>query len=237
MVGDRLFTTADLDLIRWTTDRFGNLSRWELALTICENLEWKAPNGELRVHSCVPLLEQLAAADVLRLPAKRQRPVRGPARLPGSSLGPMEIAVPLAEVRPITVEPVPAGEQAVWDATVAAQHALGFQRAFGEHQRYWIYGEVDGSREVLGALLYICGVGAQRGRARRMVGLEHTGATTVSVSGRRQQSVPDPQGCACAAPGQPCPGTGPATAAGLAGAVQPPAGGPRTPSTTSRSTT
>ena len=149
-----MFSPADLDLIRWTTDRFGNLSRWELALTICENLEWKAPNGQLRVNSCVPLLEQLAAAGVVRLPAKRPQPVRGPARQAGISLGPLEIAGPLAEVRPITVEPVAAGEQAVWDATVAAQHALGFQRAFGAHKRYWIYGEVGGSREVLGALLF-----------------------------------------------------------------------------------
>ena len=39
MVGDGLFTAANFDLIRWTAARFTNLSRWELALTICENLE------------------------------------------------------------------------------------------------------------------------------------------------------------------------------------------------------
>ncbi len=66
----------------------------------------------------------------------------------------MEIVGALAEVRPITVEPVAAEEQAFWDATVAAQHALGFQRAFGAHQRYGIYGEVNGRREILGALLF-----------------------------------------------------------------------------------
>ena len=154
MVGERVFTAADLELIRWTTERFGNFSRWELALTICENLEWKAPNGQLRVHSCMPLLEQLATAGVVRLPAKREQPVRRPGRLRGEALEPVEIAAPLARVRPITVEPVPAEEQGGWDATVAAQHALGFRRAFGAHQRYWIYGEVDGSREVLGGLLF-----------------------------------------------------------------------------------
>ncbi len=73
----------------------------------------------------------------------------------GSALEPLEIAAPLAEVRPIRVEePVAAEERAVWDATVAAQHALGFQRAFGAHQRYWIYGEVNGRQQVLGALLF-----------------------------------------------------------------------------------
>ena len=154
MIGDRVFTEADLDLIRWTTDRFGNLSRWELAQTICENLGWKAPNGQLRAQSCLPLLEQLAAAGILRLPAKREQPARGLARPRGSPLAPLEIAVALADVRAVTVEPVPGDEQAVWDATMAAQHALGFRRAFGAHQRYWICGQVGGGRAILGALLF-----------------------------------------------------------------------------------
>ena len=154
MVGERVFTAADLDLIHWTTGRFGNLNRWELVQTVCENLEWKAPNGQLRAQSCLLLLEQLAAAGVVRLPAKREQPPRRPARLRCSPLAPLEIALTLAEVRPTTVEPVSANEQGIWDATMAAQHALGFQRAFGAHQRYWIYGQVDGRREILGALLF-----------------------------------------------------------------------------------
>jgi hypothetical protein len=42
-IGDRLFSPADIELIRWTTDRFGKLSRTELANTMCENLPLKAP--------------------------------------------------------------------------------------------------------------------------------------------------------------------------------------------------
>jgi|GEM_PF-4563037 len=68
-----MFTEADLDLIRWTVARFSSLSRWELAQTICENLPWQAPNGQLRVHECLPLLEQLNTAGIIALPAKRAR--------------------------------------------------------------------------------------------------------------------------------------------------------------------
>lgn len=143
-----------MELIRWTAERFPHLSRWELALTICENLPWKTPNGRARVHECMPLLEQLSAAGLLRLPAKRAaRPARR-ARVRPEPLPPLELVGSLQQVRPITVEPVPPAEQAVWDATVAEQHALGFQRAFGAHQRYWIRGQVDGGRETLGALLF-----------------------------------------------------------------------------------
>lgn len=70
------------------------------------------------------------------------------------ALRPLEIAKTLVEIRPVVVEPVPAPEQPVWDATVAAHHALGFRRAFGAHQRYWIYGQVGDRREILGGLLF-----------------------------------------------------------------------------------
>jgi hypothetical protein len=126
----------------------------ELALTICENLPWKAPNGQLRVHQCLPLLEQLAAAGIIQVPAKRAFAASPSARVRAEPLPEIEIVASLDELRPVTVEPVPPQEQAVWDATVARYHPLGFQRAFGAHQRYWIRGELGGQRVTLGALLF-----------------------------------------------------------------------------------
>lgn len=153
-IGDRLFTKADLEVIRDTARGFPHLSRTELASTICENLPWKAPNGRLRIHACVPLLERLAAAGMVQLPAKQGRTSQRRARRGAAPLPAMEICASLAEVKPVTVEPVPPEEQPVWDATVAAHHALGFQRAFGAHQRYWIWGQVRGQRRILGGVLF-----------------------------------------------------------------------------------
>ena len=126
----------------------------ELAYTICENLPWTAPNGQPRVHACLPLLEQLAAAGLIEVPAKRAHGAYRPARLRAEALPVPDVAASLREVRPVTVEPVPPEEQAVWDATLAKYHPLGFQRAFGAHQRYWIRGTVSGERVILGALLF-----------------------------------------------------------------------------------
>ena len=153
-MGDRLFSGADLELIRWTAERFPALSRRELASTICENLPWKAPNGRGRIHECLPLLEQLSAAGLMPLPEKRERGPSRPAGLRAESLAVTEIVGGLDEVRPVRVEPVPSAEQPVWDATMAEQHALGFQRAFGAHQRYWVRGEFRGQVVILGALLF-----------------------------------------------------------------------------------
>lgn len=153
-VGNRLFTAEDLDLVRWVVGQFRRLSRKELAYTICEILEWKAPNGRLKVHACLPLLEGLAAAGVIALPAKRVQAKPQPARPRGAPLPPVPVRASLPAVRPVTVEPVPPREQALWDATVAAYHPLGFRRAFGAHQRYWIRSEAVGGAGVLGGLLF-----------------------------------------------------------------------------------
>ena len=90
---------------------------------------------------------------MIEIPETRARVAR-PTRVRVEPLPPMEMVAKLGDVRPITVEATPAEEQAVWDATVAEHHALGFQRAFGAHQRYWIRGEWGGQRVVLGALLF-----------------------------------------------------------------------------------
>jgi transposase len=126
----------------------------ELALTICENLPWKAPNGRLRVHGCLGLLEQLAAAERIQLPAKRTLAAYGSVRMRAQALPVTEIAVGLDALRPVRVEPASSEEQPVWDATVAEHHPLGFRRAFGAHQRYWIRGQLDREPVILGALLF-----------------------------------------------------------------------------------
>jgi hypothetical protein len=144
----------DLELIRWTAERFPGLSRTELALTLCENLPWKAPGGQLRLHGCLELLEQLAAAEIVRLPPKQARSSYRPTGFKAKPLPEIDIVASLSEVRPVTVEPAPPEEQAVWDATMAEYHALGFRRAFGAHQRYWICGESGGRRIILGAFLF-----------------------------------------------------------------------------------
>ena len=125
-----------------------------MAGTVCENLPWRAPNGQLRVETCLRLLEHLSAAGTIQLPAKQARAGYRSAGPRGEPLPLREIAAGLGEVRPITVEPVPTAEQASWDATMAKYHPLGFRRAFGAQQRYWIRGEIDGEPMILGALLF-----------------------------------------------------------------------------------
>jgi len=142
-VGSRRITAEDLGLIRWTVRRFGTLSGSELAETLCENLPWNAPNGRPKIAACVGLLQRLAAAGEVALPAPRGERRRGTA--PASPV----VHSALAALRPVRVEPVPA-----WNAMMAGYHPLGFRRAFGAQQKYWVQDEATGGPRVLGGLLF-----------------------------------------------------------------------------------
>ena len=55
-----------LEIITYT-EYFPNLSRRNLANTICENLEWKTPAGSLKVNSCLSLLNNLEKQGKVKL--------------------------------------------------------------------------------------------------------------------------------------------------------------------------
>ena len=89
----RRFTRKQLGQAQETVERFPNLSRNELAHTVCEHLNWKTPNGKNKVESCLVLLEELEAHGVVSLPAKqaRQAPQRRlPILEPDTSQTPIE---------------------------------------------------------------------------------------------------------------------------------------------------
>src|ERR1700674_6056274 len=69
----RRFTRRQLAQVQETVDCFPQLSRAELARTLCEHLNWKTPNGKAKVESCLSLLEKLEAQGVVSLPARSVR--------------------------------------------------------------------------------------------------------------------------------------------------------------------
>ena len=153
-VGDRYFELEDIAHIKATVRRFSDLSRKELAATLCENLPWKAPNGRLKEDACRLLLQQMHDAGAIRLPGKQGQ---GPKRFPDTLATPValrQLGAPLAAVRPVAVEPVAAAELRTFNATLAAYHYLGYRRPIGAHQRYWIRVQDGEERRIVGAMLF-----------------------------------------------------------------------------------
>lgn len=151
----RRFTRKQLAHVQETVQAFPNLSRAELAHTLCEHLNWKTPNGKNKVESCLTLLEKLEAEGVVSLPSKpvRQAPQR---RVPVLEKGPPETSIKadLHTLMPIRLEAVgssgPDREQ--WKACLHTFHYLGYRQPVGPHRGYFIVSEPLGQR--LGCFLF-----------------------------------------------------------------------------------
>jgi len=150
----RRFTRKQLALVQETVARFPKLSRAELALTLCELLNWTTPNGKNKIQSCLSLLEGLQAHGVVTLPAKQarkaqQRQVRTFENDPPDP--PIDEA--LSAVAPIRLERVSAGEDwACWKTYLQTYHYLGYRQPVGALLGYFVVSEPR--RQRLGCVLF-----------------------------------------------------------------------------------
>ena len=139
----RRFTRKQLSLVQETVRAFGNLSRSELALTVCEHLDWKTPGGSLKIQSSLKLLEALEAQGVIVLPPKKPRKAqvrRVPKFNEPPTTTPVTCALTLAT--PISLRLVTNQEDRErWKAYIQAYHYLGYKHPFGAHLGYLVFSE------------------------------------------------------------------------------------------------
>ena len=150
----RRFTRKQLTQVQETVQTLENLSRKELALTLCEHLNWQTPNGKLKVNSCLSLLQELESHGIVTLPAKRKAkaPVR---RIPAFDEHPK--APPINDtldcLGPITLQPITSKEdRECWKAYLQTYHYLGYKHPVGAHLGYFIVSETR--QQKLGCLLF-----------------------------------------------------------------------------------
>ena len=141
--GGRRLTRTQLARVQETVQTFSRLSRNELALTVCEHLDWTPPRGTLKVQSCLSLLDTLEDHGVITLPPKRvtKAPVR---RVPTFPEPPDSRPVegPLASGTPSALRLVTTpADRARWKAYLQTYHYLGYRHPFGAHLGYLIVSE------------------------------------------------------------------------------------------------
>jgi len=151
--GLREITAEEVRHIQSVVERFQQLSRRELAQTLCEHLRWYSPSGANKVKNCLMLLERLAVQGVIVLPKKsargRKNPDKRPALTPRTAERPL-IKGSLKAFAPILLQAVNDKAQiALWNEYVERYHPLGHRRPFGNWLRYFL--SADG--ELLGCLL------------------------------------------------------------------------------------
>ncbi len=147
-----------LELIQQCVTRYPQLSREELAATVCEWMPWQRPNGGLKTRECRDLLQHLQAQGLLTLPALRAGRPRGTATaIPHTAQG--EPCAPiqggLSEVQPLRLRRVdqPA-ERQQWRELVERYHYLGDRTPYGASVRYLIETPHRQQPSVLGCLQF-----------------------------------------------------------------------------------
>lgn len=153
-ISGRQFTRKQLTQVQETVAMFPNLSRKELALTLCEHLEWKNPAGKLKVNSCLNLLEHLENSGIVTLPEKRER-AKHVRRVPAFEKPPDESPIEgtLEDIGPITLQPITSrADFEGFKAYIQTYHYLGFKHPFGSYIGYFAVSEAR--QQKLGCLLF-----------------------------------------------------------------------------------
>jgi hypothetical protein len=167
----RTIGPEEIEAIRETVSACFRLSRSELALTICEHLDWRSASGALKREACLKLLEKLERQGVLRgLPEKQIiSPGTGRKKLPKltqrtEAAQPVEGSVgEIGSIRLVTVEGK--DEVGLWNEYVSRYHYLGYAAPIGCFRRYFIESE----RGILGCLLF-SGAAKALGERDRWIG-------------------------------------------------------------------
>lgn len=161
----REISLEEIEEIRETVGVFQQLSREELAVTICEHLEWFSASGSPKSDACLNLLGKLESAGLLKLPAKKAslrklpgKPCPTQRTEPGS---PIEGS--LRDIGGARLEVVGGREETqLWNEYVNRYHYLGYKQPFGCFARYFVWS----GRGRLGCLLFSGAAKALRQRDR-----------------------------------------------------------------------
>jgi hypothetical protein len=137
-------------------ETFPQLSRSELANTICELFSWKRPTGKLKSVECRQFLERLDEKGTIRLPASRKPYAsRGAARVQRNATADIQpsICAKLKELSPIVLTRVDSREQRqLWYEYIDRYHYLGYQLPFGAQLRYFI--KAGATHDILGCFQF-----------------------------------------------------------------------------------
>jgi hypothetical protein len=145
-----------LELIRQITRDFRQLALTELAHTLCELLEWKRPNGNLKSRECYLFLQALHQRGWLPwLPVPRphaRRPHQ--TRVAAGSDPQQQCSGPLQSWLPLELVTIEADAQRkLFEQYIHRYHYLGYRVPYGAQLRYFI-GSQQEPYPVLGCLLF-----------------------------------------------------------------------------------
>ncbi len=151
----RHISPQELRQIRETVELFPQLSRKELAQTICEHLGWFTASGTNKIDACLKLLEKLETNGYFKLPPQKvvnkPKKARRSPPLSKRTQKQSDIICTLSSLGKITLEVIKDKESKnLWKEYISRYHYLGNTAPFGCYLRYFIKSE----RGLLGCALF-----------------------------------------------------------------------------------
>ena len=178
----REFTGEEISLIKEVVVTCGGISRYELANTVCELLEWKRPSERLKARECRDLLELLESKGALTFSEKKRKGQTGSQKIipENSCRQPKSIlSGSVKEFTPLEVQRVQNRDQrGLFKELIGRYHCLGYAMPFGARLQYLVYGNRP-HRKVVGCVQFSSSAWRMRARdawigwteARRKVAL------------------------------------------------------------------
>lgn len=154
---DREFSGQEVSMIREVVQTCKGLSRFELAHTVCELLDWKRPGGGLKARECRDLLERLECQGILRLPEKKSSGSKTVVKHIAAAATEHSLSALTGSVEaflPLQVELVEnKGQRQIFRELVGRYHYLGYTMPYGARIQYLVY--IDRPRrEVVGCVQF-----------------------------------------------------------------------------------
>ena len=138
----RRFTPEELEFIQHTVNEQYDSGRTHISRVVCEELDWRQPNGWLKDRACRDVLRQLDAMGLTVLPPPLvTRQSNGAVREPRSSQALEELGPPIIELADDIRLQFAKGNRSegVWNDLVDNYHYLGHKVAVGRCIKYLVY--------------------------------------------------------------------------------------------------
>jgi len=153
----RYFSKKDILAVQQTVRSFPALSMTELALTICEHLNWKTAKGSDKINACFTALEKLESLGYIQLPEKCKRKKRTTKKIKPSAQTDPQPAIEgtleqLGAIECVLV--TDKNEIAQWNEYVDRYHYLKYKHPIACSLKYFIVSKIQGKSTRLGCLLF-----------------------------------------------------------------------------------
>jgi hypothetical protein len=141
----RAITPDDVGFIRRLLAANPEASRRRLSAILCEQWQWKQPNGALCDMVCRGLLLLLHRAGEIELPPIRQisrNPLVQRERPPRMLIDMTPLTAALGDIRPVSLQQVrKTTDEPLFNSLIEHHHYLAYQQPVGEHLKYLVWAQ------------------------------------------------------------------------------------------------